>query len=884
MEAVQALKQFETLNRIRIERLCELAPKSQQDFFDLLALLFHLNSEDLPGYISGDTPAGIVNYQPSNAVIEAAQLINPQFNFKRRPLRHYPILGVYLINDNATLHYPEVAEFELWLVHASLATQDKSLQQKLNAIETWAKSLNITLTTRLLSEQSLSQNSLSTDDLNRFYLNGLVLGGSAPLWWAISPEQEDQNYQQAAAVLTQQRYLGHTSIIDFGPLPKANAQHLFEQTASILLQAMEHGLQPVLNLVYHQYLLISFPDYPWCCQQFKLALYQGEKDPLAIDANVLKLEALMASSKVNNEQQLLAQQSLYTAFNERLSQHVSQARYPWRRDFLKQCVQSWQWPQHQSQTLDQRQNSNYRQCHSEFQQASELHVSVQQTLNQFAATHQLDITPTNNQFKQQLQLLHDAGPDTIPYLANSLLPRNTEEYVYLYRFSAKGDWLINDIPLSSAKEQALFKAPSLLHVLTWAVRNHLLIRSNQLKIADNSEQVTVGLVLKLVKQLLTSPIALPSPSFTELDLAKPAECHHVMLFINLEQEGPQDTLAQQGLVRSSLKNDPLSYALNKQNLIFGIEGLIYSSWGQWHYFSHTRNTAVAEMLTAILRWQPKNTEAELTLCWCPSDSHGKAIERRLTKLYKEVITHYQAHNDYGTYLLPLSESLCTIQWQPGSCDYSLATKSQQTVDILGAVRSQFSHTKVDVYLDPTGLYAQLLRLQSATQITVFMYFKKKIITLYLLDEQGTLYQHSFKDLTESTINGHYHRFLSSIKQKNKVEHLRFYRLAKSVTKDWSIAAMPLTNSSLTSYLPVTIEMASSADDAECVVHCGPKNFSGKANDQALFKQIKSLVLSLRKSQANYPLYITDLAFPQQMHLPTYQYIMHKERLENLLNN
>jgi adenylate cyclase class 1 len=66
VEPSQALTQFQSINRTRIERLRELAPKSQQVFFDLLALLFHINAESLPAYISSDTPAGFVDFQPND--------------------------------------------------------------------------------------------------------------------------------------------------------------------------------------------------------------------------------------------------------------------------------------------------------------------------------------------------------------------------------------------------------------------------------------------------------------------------------------------------------------------------------------------------------------------------------------------------------------------------------------------------------------------------------------------------------------------------------------------------------------------------------------------------------------------------------------------------
>ncbi len=883
MEPKQVLNQFQSINRIRIERLRELAPKSQQDFFDLLALLFHINAEDLPGYISDDTPAGIVDYQPNNITIDAAKALDPHFNLKRRPLRHYPLLGVYLINDHGSLHYPESAKFELWLVHSTSSTQAKQLQQKLNAVEEWAGSLKINLHTRLLSEQSLSQQSISAEDLNRFYLNGLVLAGSAPLWWAISPEQEESNYEQTAKSLIQQRLFGYSSIIDFGPLREADASLLLTNTSQLLLVATEQGLEPLLELIHYQHQLTTFTAFSWLSKQLKQAVYQGERDPLFLDANILKLRVLMDDSAISEQHQLLAQQSLYIAFNEHLSKRVSRPQYPWRRAVITQLVSSWQWPQHHIQTLDQRQNSTYRQYQSEFQLVSQFHLIVRKTMADFAKKHTIDIREQNTQLDQKHQLFHDIDPNIIPSLPGAFLPHKNKDTVYLHRFNSDSGWFINDIALNSANEQSLFKAHTLLQVITWAVRNHVLTQPSQLKVADQTEQISTHSAIKLVQQLLRSPFAEEPPIITSASLDKTPECNQVMLFINLEHEGPQDKLTQQGLVRSSLQNDPLSHAIHKQNLIFSVEGLIQSSWGQWHYFSHTGNTAVLEMFNTILLWQPTHSPAKLTLCWCPSDSHGKSIEIRLSTLFNDVIAHYKNNPDNGDYLISISESYYQIEWQPGSCDFKLARKGQKPLDLLGNARSHFSTTKVDSYLDPSDLLNSILRFQSPKQLTLFLSLKKKIITIYLLDEQGILFHQSFSELSESTLINHFYRFLENIKQQNTIERLRFYRLTKTRDNNWKVSALPLTNLSQQEYLPVSIEMSSTDNNAQCTIHCGSKKFSGKADDQTLFKQVNELVLNLRKSNAQYPLYITQLSFPNDARYESYHYIAQKQRLEELLN-
>lgn len=884
MEPKRVLTHFQSINRSRIERLRELAPKSQQAFFDLLALLFHINSEDLPVYISDDTPAGIVDYQPSKVAIDTAQSINPQFNFKRRPLRRYPLLGVYLINNNGSIDYQQKPEFELWLVHIDDAKKAELLQEKLTAIELWAKSLGISLHTRLLSEQSLVESPLSADDLNRFYLNGLILAGSTPLWWMISPEQEASDYFQAAQSLTQQRLLGRASILDFGPPAEADAQTLSNQTSTLLLNAIEQGLEPVVSLLYNQLHLNTYPKVSWLCHQLKEIVYQEEKDLLALDPHVLKLNAITSNSTLSGDQVLLAQQSLYVLFNERLSQRVSHAQDPKRRHFIKQFSSTWKWPQHLSQVLDQRSKANYRQRLTEFQQVMELHNHVKQDLDKFARKHSLNMGSYTQLIEKKQALYEDVAPDIIPYLPTSLLPSDDNEHVYLHRFKENGSWLISDIPLQSADEQPLFKAQSLLHVMTWAVRNHVLTNIGQLNIVDQTQQVSLNVASKLLHTLLRSPLSTKMPATAESALEKPPELNQLMLFINLEHEAPQDKLTQQGLVRSSLQNDPLNHALTRQNLVFGIEGLIYSSWGQWHYFSHKGNTAVLEMVNTLLLWQPIHCSEKLSICWCPSEAHGQAIERRIEKLYSDVITHYQTNSERGDYLVSISEKNYLIQWQAGSCDYTTVPKGQAIQTTLGTEKAQFSRTKVDTYLDTNGLFGQLLRLQSPHQLTLFLCSQKDIITLYLLDEKGALFQQQFTGLTESTLTGNFYRFLTTLKLRNEINHLRFYRLTKQGNKGWKLSAMALSTISQQEYLPVTIEMSSIKNDAQCTIHCGKNKFTGKANEATLFQQVNQLVLSLRRSKERYPLYITDIAFPKDMHVSSYHYITQKQRLEHLLNS
>ena len=62
MDRVQALRFFQAHNHERIHRFIELASPRHGLIVQLLPLLFHINSKVLPGYLSDEVPAGLIDY------------------------------------------------------------------------------------------------------------------------------------------------------------------------------------------------------------------------------------------------------------------------------------------------------------------------------------------------------------------------------------------------------------------------------------------------------------------------------------------------------------------------------------------------------------------------------------------------------------------------------------------------------------------------------------------------------------------------------------------------------------------------------------------------------------------------------------------------------
>jgi adenylate cyclase, class 1 len=497
IDPLEALTAFQRLNRTRIERLSTLLPQKAHFFLDLLPLLFQTNDPMLPGFISQATPAGIVAYQPNNAVLDSAKTINHAFNYKRHSLPHYPLRGLYLINDNGLLNYHADVKFDLWLVYADPITleQLELLQQKITAICDWAYSfLQIKLNSRLLNEQDLNIQ-IATSDLDRFYANGLVLAGQTPSWWAVPPAS------QTALTSANQN-----DALDFGSLisKENNTQSLLNQSLEIINNAMDSNLEFCLSLIFRKIQLKQYPDFLWLSDLLKQAVYAGITDPMLLDNNQLKLNYITTFCS-DAETVFIAQQSFYIQCRERLSKTVNLALYPWRRTFIEAYYQSWNWPPNTIQILDKRDASRYRQSLTEYQNVRLQITNAMQSAFLYAQQHKINIEVTKQKLIKKFKILFESELDIIDALPSSFKPKSAEQQLYLARTSLGDSWQINDLPATFSTEP-LYQHPSLLNVLAWAVNNQLLTKASALQFVDQRQKIKIGLVLDLIQQLLQSPI------------------------------------------------------------------------------------------------------------------------------------------------------------------------------------------------------------------------------------------------------------------------------------------------------------------------------------------------------------------------------------------
>lgn len=872
MDDAQIIAKFQTLNRERIERLGSLLPTKHQNFLHFLPLLFQLNSTKLPGYVNLEAPAGIIDYQPNKQAIDTAKSYNNAFYYTRRALHRYPIQALYLINKNGILNYNSSEMLELWLIYAQPVSnaQQTLLTQKSAAISAWAQAEGIPLNIRLFDEDELSSESFSAHDLDLLYCSSLLLAGNPPSWWGGVVDNQSQNHA-----------LHYTKdSIDFGVVQPLSKQALFDLASTHIEQALNQGIASCLDLLYFDCLLENNTKVDSLSHILKQTIVDGETDPMQLDISILKYKLL---SQYTTEPAILslAQQSIYLMSKESLSKNIEQASYPWRRQFIKNKIEEWQWQDSLAEQLDQRWLLHYRGALPSFQRVRTQLTDSLASLSAFSKKHALKTAPLQRQLDQKFDLLFNEQADTLNQLPLALSAQQSEEYAYLYRKEKTHNWCIDDRELAISKKP-LYQHSSLLNVLAWAINNQLISKATRLKIADKNNAIKPNIIVELVQHLLRSPLSNKSASLTLEQLHQAAEIQNVLLFANLDHQS-KDSLSQHGLEISSLRGDPFNYANKKQNLVVNIEGLIYSDWDQWHYFTFSGDDCLLQMLTAILHWHPTKPSASTASCWCHYGNHGQSISSRIESSYHQVVNHYIAHPDKGEFIVSLAEKLYQLTWKNNVCDSMPLAKNTSALQHLAKSRTEFYPSTLDPMLDEDGLLAMILNYQAPDQVSLFVLTIDSQLTVYILDDLGSLYKQKFSKLTENTLVNHFHEFLMAIPESGKTISKQFFQISKHYKSEYKIIEFPLKKMpEKQHHLPVTIEMDSPEENTKCTIYCGSKTFSGIANEAALFVHVRELLLNLRKSNNNYHLYITQLSF-KQPNIPIRDYLLQKQRLEYLLN-
>ncbi|HIP52883.1 MAG TPA: adenylate cyclase, partial [Chromatiales bacterium] len=360
-ELVAIQRRFTDLQSQRLQRILEDLLPAQQVFMQVLPLLLHINHPLLPGYVTDETAAGIVDYTPDRETLRAAQRLSRTFRYRRQALKRPLIHALYLIGDNGSLGATRHQGIEVWLCHdATLAEAGlNELERKCERIQEWGRELRLKVEIRMLPVDRVSHHPDSplavTSPpllLEEFYRNGLLLAGLPPLWWLIPPEHEVE-YRHYAQMLIARRFVSPQDCLDFGGLEVYSSEELFTAALHRLDEGIDRPYDALLQMLLMERYLRDHPTPSWVSWEMKKAVYAGETGADALDPYLLlylhlerHLQALGHPHRLE-----LVRRTLYFRSGVCLSRPRN---IGWRHRLMRGLTQEWGWDDARLRMLDQR--------------------------------------------------------------------------------------------------------------------------------------------------------------------------------------------------------------------------------------------------------------------------------------------------------------------------------------------------------------------------------------------------------------------------------------------------------------------------------------------------------------------------------------------------
>src|SRR3569833_525427 len=844
---VSATKQrFLLLNRERLRRAQESMRERQQDFLDLLPLLFHVNHPILPGFTSSEGPVGVSDYRPTKRALHAAKKIAMSFEYRRKALPRYDIDSLFLMGSSGTVAYSQKSDFDMWLCHrpdmdvAKLA----ELQQKETLIEEWAGTLDLEVHFFLINPHEfreghhadLSSESSGTAQhyllLEEFYRTGLLLAGRYPIWWLVPPDAETR-YADYVSGLVERRHISPNEFVDFGGVHQIPAEEFFGAALWQMFKGIDSPYKSVLKLLLVELYASQYPKIDLLCQRFKRAIYAGETQLDQLDPYIMLYRALEEHLERNGENERLdfVRRCFYFKVNEKLSTPDNPRYTTWRRELVRSLAESWGWGGVYLEMLDTR---------------------SQWKINRVLRERQVLVT----------ELTHSA-------------------------------------PLKRGR--------GVCELMAWSYFNGLVDERTALALYAQKGELTVRELNNMVR-CLQRLFPLGQAMETDIyDLARPASVVAAGVFVNVGVD-PLQQHTRAGKHLATSRTDALSYSGLGENLALTFDLVMVTSWKEVLTFRHIGVDGLLNCLCEYLQWAPPcgGTPPPSPAVFCLSSVRGDAISRRIKELFDDLMDCYykDAQGRNTRYILAVEQTFYSLHIDNDTLRYAKIGGYERLLAHLAEGQTAYSAVTIGRHALPDTLLPAIFRLNRPGVIQVIYRIDGPTADVYVLDERGSLFNQRANFFDRGALVDHYRVFFDAVLNRKHFDisvntsdmpalEVEFYEAIKDDTGKRKLVQVHGDRAQrVRHYFKVqVIGEVTGAGQPSFTIYCNEVEFAGLAHGERLFTEVASYVLQQRRSGQRYPIYITDIAGPRSMfggepggRVQTVHFLNYKKQIEQRLND
>lgn len=892
-------ERFIKLHQLKRDSIRRVLSIGQQQFLDVLPLILNANHPALPGYISGEIPAGIFAYHPDARALDAARQLNPSFNPQPLNSSHgNAIDGLFLMGSVGSMAFTKASDIDIWLCHSADLDphQLEKLQKKTKALEAWAASLHLEVhfflinSTQFLLDQKTPVSADSSGEtqhyllLEEFYRTSVYIAGKILSWWLVPPEHE-KNYKDYLAHLRERRFIDVNQILDLGGLSQVPANEFISATYWHIYKALQSPYKSLLKLSLMECYASEYPQIDWLCVEIKRAVYQGQITGLDIDPYFLmyrKVEDYLLTSQ-NRERLSLIQHIFYRKVLEAGDLHPLSAGHLLTPELRERVMR--------------RQGADILELEDQNQQPKEIekllheHESiVQQLATCFHKITSFANNPMDPPFQESRDLAllgrkllsffeKQQGKIEImtPRLSRPLLNQNLS----IVENRQDEGW---GLRLDGSAQKILYRRRTLIELLCWLSVNGLCADYLSIRFEAGTFSISPHELAAILERL--------SGFFTRhLDIADSLEDYagsnaltQSMLIINL---GMAAEHAESDHYVISDRSDPFSYGMHRECLIKTIERVSLTRWNEVFCSHYQGLEGLLDCLIDIVQnARPPISRNRFTV-FCSNTPRAKSIVHRIDQLFDGLSALLmKAPPDVSPrYIASCGDHYFIFATKDSAISYRQFENETQLLRALSAPRQHFGSVGFDETMLAHSLLPLLYAENRPETVQIFIHQHVENATVYLLDENGALYRRQHKNSTPQQLLNQYALFLHSAQKRRAktAAATEYYQVVKSSTGVCFCKPIECTLPASTGDLGIRINGSHSLNMANLSIYWNKNEFRSEQYGDRLFRTVRERIEEFRQDKQNYPIYITDIDLPFAHSLQTIQFLEVKEKIEGYLN-
>jgi|GEM_PF-3285692 len=893
------------LSEQRLLRMLEAFNLSQSDSIKLLPLLFHVNHPMLPGYVDKMTPCGLPNYSPTALEKKIAKTVSRSFEYERRAYLKYEIAGLYLMGSTGTLAQSFRSDLDLWIcISEQIGEIERvKLLQKTELISRWMATKGVELNCYLVFEDQFkrqSKKNLTKDScgdtqnfllLDEFYRTAIWLCGRMPLWWLVPPEE---NYLPYATRLLRNKHLQAHDWIDLGNIEAIPAAEYFSAALWQLYKAIDSPYKSALKLLMLEIYARYFPQTGLLSDHYKEKIYQGEVDLEALDPYLMVLN-YAEDFLVNQPQRLeFLRRAFYLKTGAKVDLNNDKPGN-WRYQQIKKLVVQWEWPQKRLDYLNSRLNWRIDSVLSErVDLVRELNHSYHFITNFARVQGVLDQVSQNELISlgRMLYATFEKRAGKIDNINTGIARDVSEAAITVKQFDNQWHiYLGTQSEEQLARLQPVYSDNTFFAVLAWCVCNQVVNRQSNFQLYTDSEFYNRKLASELVKDLM-KVTSQGRPELGESVFKRNPRMLKLGIYLNTQHD-PLKTEKELGIFSVANLEDGFCWGESRVNLFSQFDIFWMNSWGEFGSQSYRGDFAWVEFFNDYRDVIANQEECiEFFGGQLPGMPSHRARLLQLMHQWNKLQIDSRRRHKTCRFIMSIDHQFLRVDFFEKQIDYKVYPKARHLLNSLsGHLREKVQyHTDENLDLPPMVIrilnkpcddHYQCYLLQTAEQR----------FSIIVSDPSGNVFYQEHLGTELNHLVNHYQQFFDSMSHRlgfngNPLAQIDYWTAdIRDPAENPRLKRLKASDANIKHHYFTTQAIATRNSEGLIRFDLYVEQQSYRYQDfgELVYQQLVKFVLSQRKRESRYPIFITNLDLSGVMQRPrVMDYLNYKRQVEQKL--